>query len=466
MLLISILIVIIIALMVINYVYQKDFVSPTFLSLASFLMATVLILLNYDNWNININGKFFAVVLLALGSLILGSYIIRIRRNDTAINTETFHRIDSKKINFNAFFIKKYPRYTMLIVSFILFIVFTILLVKEIGFNGSFSAFLRSIYDSKFATEGGHFVFHQVEKIIIAIAYVNYFHLMNLIFFFNKKNKKKNKKKEIIVTIIPILLAMVCVLLSTDRNIIIRFFIYALALWIMFFQRRPRRTIIKSNRIILIFTAFIFVAMVLAFYAMGKMKQYTSNLERMVGIYGGSGLYNFNLYLADFDGVYTYGLATFKGLLNSLSSLGIVSGDLVINDLDFIIFKSNSSNYVYASNIYSSLQPFYQDFGFVGIILFMLFIGFFFEYFYQKTFKYKYGYGWVMYAAFLYPTIFLSIADQFYARLHLGLLYEIFWLTVIYFITYGKYTYKYKNLKFVRKFKRQKLEIANQEVAL
>lgn len=437
-----ILIFIILLLMFLNFINQKDFITPTFLGLLSFLLASVLILLNYDTWKVEINPNFVFIVILAVLSLIFGSYLIRLTRPKLAFITEKYHKKNSKIPNINSKLINKYPTTIIFILSIILFILFAVLLIKEVGGLGGagFSSFLRKIYESKFATEGGHFVFHQVEKILIAIAYINYFHLLNLIFFYKKK---KDKNKKLLLTIIPILLTFVCIILSTDRNIVLRYFIYALALWILFFQRSPRRTLRKSNRIILFSTAIIVIIMVLAFYALGKMKQYTSNLERMIGIYGGSGLYNFNLYVTDFDGINTYGLATFKSFLNVFTSFGLLDSKILIEEPGFITYTGNNG-YVYSSNIYSSLQPFYQDFGLIGIFMFIAFIGFFLEYFYQKTYKHKYGFMWMFYSAFVYPTIFLSIADQFYARLHLGIVYELFWLVVFYYFTYGRWQIKYK----------------------
>ncbi|WP_261447090.1 hypothetical protein, partial [Streptococcus mitis] len=49
------------------------------------------------------------------------------------------------------------------------------------------------------------------------------------------------------------------------------------------------------------------------FYIFGQMKGYTSNFQRVVGLYGGSGLYNFNIYLDKFPSVsLQWGSETFK----------------------------------------------------------------------------------------------------------------------------------------------------------
>ena len=441
-------ILLILIFMFINYKTQRDFISPTFLLLASFLMAFVLIALNFENWMIEINSVFVLIVFCAILAFVSASISLRVKKGVLLINTEKKHYYNSrrrpskyKKV------IDKYPTYLMIAISTILFVVFTFILIKEVGIGSGLTDTYRRIYESKFATEGGHFAFHQVEKLLIAIGYINYFHLMNILFF-----AKEKKLKQSLLTLIPIFLSLLCAVVSTDRNIILRFFIYFLVLWILYYQRGPRRKLKKSNQIILFSTFFILIIMVLSFYALGKMKQYTSNLERMVGIYAGSGLYNFNLYVKNFNGEYTFGAATFKALINVLTVFGF-DGSGLPQEPGFITYRS-LNDYVYSSNIYSGLQPFYQDFGVFGVILFVALMGLFFEFIYQKTYRYNYGVVWIGYSAFIYPLIFISIADQFYSRLHFGLVYEIFYLFLLFYLTYGRAYKKYR----IELRKKKKLE--------
>lgn len=430
-------VLIIITAMVLNYITQKDFISPTFLGLSSFFITSVLVILNAENWMVDVSLLFFFTILIAMASLITGTYFIRRRRPHYSANSEKFHRNNSKKHypTSTRKYIRKYPSKTILALSLLLFAIFVIYLRDFIFSSGSISSILRNIYESGFTSEGGHFLFHQIEKMIVAIGYVSYFHILNVIFSFDIK--RKYKPRRIILSLIPILISLVTMLIATDRNVVIRFFIYALALWILFFQRSPKRKLKKSNGIILSCTIVLVLIMILVFYGLGKIKNYTSNFERMIGIWGGSGLYNFNLYVNEFDGNYTLGMSTFKSLIGVFASLGFVDSQSIIGDAGTVIFVSNNG-YIYASNIHSGFQPFYQDFGIVGVALFTFLMGVFFEFLYQKTYKRYCGFSWVFYAAFLYPLIYMCIADQFYARLHLGLLYEVFWLSVFYYITYGR----------------------------
>ncbi len=178
---------------------------------------------------------------------------------------------------------------------------------------------------------------------------------------------------------------------------------------------------------------------VVIFYYLGKLKNYTSNLERVIGLYGGSGLYNFNLFLSNEIGhTYELGKASFSNLFSIFSSLGFTTN--VLEKVTFsepIIFLS-STGFVYASNIYSSLRPYVLDYGYFGVIIMPFILGSLFEILYQLVKKSKYSFSWLFYAMMVYPLIYFTIDEQFFNRIHLGMLYEIFWLFLFYYYTKRK----------------------------
>ena len=187
-------------------------------------------------------------------------------------------------------------------------------------------------------------------------------------------------------------------------------------------------------------TLLIFLAAVGCFYLLGKAKSYTSNLERMIGIYGGSGLYNFNLTLDQLENVdLQYGKETFSQLIKTLNVFGINLGDGASNEVlhEMIVFTA-PNGYVYASNIYSAMGPYVVDFGYAGVIIFPFIMGLFFEFLFICAMRLGSLYLWGLYSMLIYPVVYFPIAEQFYMRLHLGLAYEIFWFSIIYYFSFGK----------------------------
>ena len=111
----------------------------------------------------------------------------------------------------------------------------------------------------------------------------------------------------------------------------------------------------------------------------------------------------------------------------------------------FIIFRSNTHNYVYSSNIYSDMKFAVQDFGLWGLFFFTAIEAFVIELFYLISKRKKYSFGWILFAITIYPAIYFPISGQFWERLHLGRVYEIAWMIIIYFLIYGKHgLWRYK----------------------
>ena len=242
------------------------------------------------------------------------------------------------------------------------------------------------------------------------------------------------------MTIVPLVCYVICTMLSTDRNIFLRFVIYALSLWVFFITETSERSRAATNRDVFRKAVIIVAISTGAFYLLGKLKSYTSNFERMIGIYGGSGLYNFNLTIDRFgDYSYEYGKVTFSQLIRTLGALGFnvesYAGPSLGNEM--IIGKS-ANGYVYASNIYSAMMPYISDFGTFGLILFPLIMGAFFGLLYSVAKAKKTEYLWGIYSLLIYAVVYFTITEQFFMRLHLGLFYELFWFTVVFSLAFGR----------------------------
>ena len=82
------------------------------------------------------------------------------------------------------------------------------------------------------------------------------------------------------------------------------------------------------------------------------------------------------------------------------------------------------------------MRPYADDFGLIGMIVFPGFMGVFFELLYIAAKKYRFGFAWAFYAITVYPVVYFTVAEQFFRRLHLGIVYELGWFTLIYICVY------------------------------
>jgi oligosaccharide repeat unit polymerase len=228
-------------------------------------------------------------------------------------------------------------------------------------------------------------------------------------------------------------------------------------MWVLIFRENYQGK--STNKKIVKVVSVMVLGIVAAFFVLGLLKQYQSGLFKSLGIYGGSGLYNFNLWLEQFDGNLAYGKSTFNTLLSSIKvifdKIGIQLAELPNYDTEWYSFIS-LNGYNYSSNIFSALKPYVQDFGYFGVLLFPFVIGFFYQCFYCKAKNSKHSLAWILYCMLSYPIIFFPVVEQMLKRFHLGLLYEVVWLVFFYRMTFGG-----KNKKAERSIVCKQREVRN-----
>lgn len=418
-----------IILFLIEYFFQRSYIAPISLFLLSFLMAVVIIIININDWNVHINFRFIPYIFTAVASFMAGCLLVSVFSKSSAlIGKVQISDYQRRVLSGN------YPVTMMLLISGMCTAVYLFMMLRNVGFSDGIRAALRTIYDEAVTGNNGNFIIHQMQEIVIAVAEINFFQLLVIRYI----QKKRTFNVKLVITII---FFMVCMIVSTDRNIFIRFVLYCMCMWVLFYTKTSTKTKQKTNWKILIKMLLSFVIILLLFYALGKAKNYTSNLNRMVGIYGGSGLYNFNLFLDGFNSSdLKYGNSTFSEFQNTLKTLGLLGGDVAgtVTHNEFIYYRS-PTGYVYASNIYSAMKPYVEDFGFVGVIIYPMVLGVLFEVLYKKTQNQSFGFSWIFYSLMIYPVVYFTITEQFFRRFHLGMVYEIGWSMFFYFLIYGKH---------------------------
>ena len=401
----------------ITYVNRRDFSSPSFLLSVSFLMTAMIFIWNVDNWELVIYGKTIVYVTSAMVSFSMGTILVRTLTSNNCYIDNTDYII--RHIQGRSFWIFAFVS----IICTVIYIANNFHGLSSLSSLINISQLLNTAYITATSTNESNILMNQMKEIPVAVAYVSTYILV-----FSKNKQISVKKSGLVISIMSFAILSI---MTTDRNIFLRYIIYAVCIWILFYKskenistRRKNRTIVKRVIIILIIAA-------VAFWGLGKAKQYTSNFERAIGIYAGSGLYNFNLTIND-EQPLQHGISTFDSLLNAINAiLGNRSNNVVHGT--FINYRS-SNGYVYSSNIYSALKPYVNDFGYFGVVLFPFIIGLFFEILFHMTKRRKFGFTWLFYAMCVYPLLYFSIAEQLFERLHIGRVYEIFWVIFFYFI--------------------------------
>lgn len=417
-------IIIFILLLLSYFYYKRDMTGPLFLLSAAMLLCFSIVCLNYENWDISTHGFYYLTTLtfvVALVSFFIGTLcsraLLSFRRNELS---------DSRREGIMERTSGNYPYLLFTVLS--LFFLIAYCLIKFQGVElSSFSAFRASLRKIYAAEKEYNFFTTQLFEILVAIGYIS-MHRFIL-------DKFVHKKKTNLLVFVPIISFLIFALLSTDRNILIRFFLFGLLLFMTSYEWK--KSVFVRNKKLLIKVCAIVAAFALMFWAFGRMKNYKSNFERSIGIYAGSGLYAYNLWLEEFDEDYTYGKYSFSVVQNTLAAVGIGKASDVPHNSEYITYNS-PNGYTFSTNIYSTFRPYYQDFGMAGVAIIPGLMGMLFEFLYLMNKKDKFGFWWFFYTSHVYPVVYYPILDQFLKRFHFGLVYEIWWLVFFYFLVYAK----------------------------
>ncbi len=422
--------VIFLALLATAYFWGKrDLLSPWFLLCLAMLTSYFIVLLNYKNWEVRINGTFVIYITTALISFGIGAVVSKSFASKKLVATTSVERVSLKKELPQ----KNYPEIFFIVVSVMAAGLYCFKLLSDVGGSGTISERIRHIYDSVVAGYSPGFAFNQCLELVIAIAYINTYRLFQEIY-------SRGRAFSIINLSIPLFIFIIAVMISSDRNIFLRFAIYFICLFVLFFRENSKKK--NINKSIVFKVAFLLLLLMIIFFLLGKSKQYGSGIFRSLSIYGGSGLYVFNLWIEDFSEPLLYGQSAFSEFIKVFNSIfghvGLTLPDAQVNRFDAFIEFNSSNGYVFSSNIYTALKPYVEDFGFFGVILFPFAIGMFYQKLYMRMRKSKYGYNWILYCMLIYPIVFFPILEQLIRRFHLGFVYEIVWLSLVYYFVYGR----------------------------
>lgn len=399
----------------------RSFVKPSMILVLSFLFSSILIYINYRQWDVMLSTKFVFYVLSAIFSFLFAGFLVRIfcRKKDKSYEG-VLKELD----------LSTHPSLFIFFITIICAVIYIILSLKDIQISFNLGNVLSQIYYKNVQHNGSNSFFaNQMMEIITGIAYISFFQILSARYIVKDRNRQT-------LNYINILTFLFICIVSTDRNIFLRFIIYAFVLWILFYTKSNQASIKSLNWKIVRKSIFLIAIVIVLFYYFGKLKNYTSDFQRVLGIYGGSGLYNFNLFINKFIPTnLKYGASTLRTLSDTLGTIGIINtpGGTTSIFSEFIAFQS-STGFVYISNIYSALRPFVEDFGYCGMLIYPFCLGLLFEWLYEIVRRKAYSFFWIFYSYSIYPLVYFAIEEQFFRRLHLGTIYEISWIAIFYII--------------------------------
>lgn len=407
-------------LVALSYLLLNDLLSPTFDMACMFTIATAIIIPFIKDWSISYS--FEAMIIIVSGLYIFFAVELLV----AYINRKSI-----KSISNNDNYIFNIPKYYQIAIDMI--IILTIyMLSKEVvrigskwNYYGSIPILMRNFrYRIVYGYDSINFFTSQLMKISNALGYVGVFILINDLIFKGRKCIKENKA----LALTPILMIALDVLNST-RGTAINYIVFIVVIYCVKYRQFNKWGKHNNSKIIkIIFRAFIAIAVVFcgAKYIIGRDTSETM-LDNIARYLGGS-IQLFNLYIKNpaKKNVY-WGQESFVTIYQFLYKKGIVK-----NYISFALEERNLGRYT--GNVYTLFRRPLQDFGLLGMYLFVISLAVIFCSTYYKRLKRaneSHDLSLLVYA-FFYHWIIQSVVDCYSFNLSFSTVITLLLLIIFY----------------------------------
>ena len=422
------------------FVFEKDYIHPTFIFNLMFLLSIICAIYNIEVWDINIhNNTTWILVIMAviffLCSIVL-DYILSKKRNNNINDSKG--RICSINI--------KWWKTLLILIFDIIYIVLMIINIKKIASRfGEFNNFSQALTIFK-----NNVIYHAnaqfpkyltiSAKLIFSFAYVYLFAFINNLLSMEKIRINKDLFKSF-VYIIPTFVYCISLLLQSSRGSILRMLIAAVVMFlILYYQKYSKNIKFKLWQVLVIIGSAVFI--LIGFYYSSKIigrSTLKKNPVEYITLYGGGSIELFDMYLQDGKKDQKYiGYESFWGIYRFLDDYNIVSfAKKPVGSLEW----RKDKNGVTIGNVYTAYRRWINDFGFIGCAIMVLIICILYNFIYNalksKSFYNKinaYNICLILYSIFFYHLFLISIDCRIFDEIIPASVSQYIILVIVYFL--------------------------------
>ncbi|STY72102.1 Uncharacterised protein [Megamonas hypermegale] len=421
--LIYLLLVIIMLFWLISYIFtKKDILSLPSIFCGTFIISILFAIPNLEKWNFDMGERTFGVIFLGIVSYCISFFIIYYLFIIKNKNLKYMKR-------YSPVCITKKKIYLFLIVQIITALLVYIEISKIAALYGMTDSLAEKIlaYRVNYVMEGD--VEAKLPSYVEWLYGFSYFGTYILIYKMacDYYNKIKVPKIYILVVSIEVIIS----LLFGNRGFSINLLIYLSILYYIFYLRKSF-WVINIKKITIIKIGIVMVGALVLFptlgaYIIGRTNDDFFDRDMMLyiwdnlSIYIGAPLKLLDLYLyTDYTDVsdMPLGFATFQNIYSWIAlKLNIINWQVTNLGLEF-----RTDNFSSLGNVYTIFRPFMMDFGYIGVIVFTLFMGTFSAIFYYLI-KYKrslWNRSNIDYYTIFYGYLFCQILFSFFSNRFYG----------------------------------------------
>lgn len=411
------------------YSFDKNVLSPSFISCVMYFIAIFLATIGIFSWNHVTNISFKLILVITCGILFfaLGELLARkvIKKNEP--------KKKPKKNRFNEINLpvwKWITMYSLVIVT----IVWLILELKRIcvhyGFMESnlpkmlqYYRGLTNVFSNRLLEDGVDFSFilRQLRKICDVFCIISSYILVNNIF-------SKSNKQNLVLPSVLIVLCMGESLLTSGRALLMHFIVALIFLFIYLGREKYN----KINKKMIYGCCITVVVALISFYVVLPIigRNTDVSIDKYVSFYIGAPIPSLNVFLESSQAPSLFGEETFSNFFLSLNKIKMMNFMGGKSSYQWISFSPVGS-----SNVYTAMRSYYHDFGFVGVIVLQFIFGFGISCFYYALKKIKINRSLfiIVYANYFYVLIDQVRAEMFYSVISFSTISYLLLFAVLYY---------------------------------
>lgn len=413
----------IILLFVSFILFDRDYMSPSFIFCAVYIISIGSAIINYNKWGLkDYSIEAFSILLGgAVLFIIIGLIVKKIVFNESPDNYQDV--INSTRINENIFIS------IFLIIINVIILILTVRQVKLIGGGGSWGEMMETFRSTTSYTLDpimnipGYL--QQLQKIPIACAYIYLF-----ILIYNVTNGYVKTKDWLFAVINVIIFVMLSIVLSNRLNIL-----GIVGAIILYYFALHQGNNVTNGLKVLSRLLLIFLGLMIVFYlirlVVGRLNSANTNFVDYITFYIGGPVKLFDLFLKDpIHDFSIWGKETFVSLIGTARDLG-ANIPIYLMHKEFRTF-----NGVELGNVYSAYRNWFADFGLPGTFILQAIFSLFYNFYYYKLQKIginQHKISFIIYA-YLSNALFLHpIEDWFFNMcLSVGTLIYIVIFVILY----------------------------------
>lgn len=426
--------------------FNKEILAPAVVVVLMFLFTAAAGLVRWKDWELwNYSIEAVGLLMVGLISFLVGAIFPRVQYR-SSLTSKVCEPIRRERIEISRFLV-----FIFIAVGVFANISYYFIMKQIVGGLGFSLAGISEIINhfrnitSSTYFEGMYSVPGYAKLIYWTLTSIGIFTLIVFLHNLSFRLYKKRDLKLLIVTLLWIIL----MLLNSHRSYILT----ALAVGIYslyFFLNTYLGWNDSVNRKILSIGIRLFILVIVLFVllavALGRYESVKSmNITDYITVYMSSGIRNFDLFIKEPIKRQGFGLETFTSLFRTINNRLNLGYTALRPELEFRYI-----NGLKISNVYTAFRRYYSDFGFAGISIIPLTMGYFFSLLYEKI-KLNSKRGMVDFNLFLFlylsKSLFQMCIEETFLLTEVSLngLYKIFVLYLLYiFIVKKKIRIKFR----------------------